>query len=140
MTGSAKGRLHAPSAPPLLKPIPITCVCDIVQFLDGWEGCCTSCHDDVFYGWGDLIEHRIRDQWVEVCCRVSNAFFPEGEHDDQNPQCACIGCMALVKPRIRASRVAVNSCRPGGALARSDRERLMEQVLRADAGNRRASH
>lgn len=83
----------------------IRCVCDVFRFLDGWPGCCHSCHDDADEGWDDLSEYRVRGQWVEVCCRIGNEFFVDGKHDDDDARCECPGCMAAVKPRIRESRV-----------------------------------
>ncbi len=83
----------------------IMCVCDVFRFLDGWPGCCMSCHEDADeYGF-DLIEHRVHGRRVEVCCGISNEFFEDGKHDDRDSQCACRGCMAVVKPVIREARV-----------------------------------
>ena len=83
----------------------VQCVCHLFRFVDGWDGCCWSCHHDADEGRNELSDYQVRGQTVCVCCDISNEFFPEGEHDDRDSKCTCRGCMAVVKPIIRESRV-----------------------------------
>ncbi len=53
------------------KGTPWTLYCSSFEKLDGFPGCCNSCHEDYNEGYADLLDLDVDGVPIYVCCTVS---------------------------------------------------------------------